>query len=240
MSLLPKIDSPTYTVKLPVSKQDVKFRPYVVKEQKILLMAVESNEPEALIEAIAQIVDNCVLSPINARKLPVTDIEFLFYQLRARSQSESVDLKYKCENVVDEEICGGIMLHRLNLLTDLEITEALPQTIQITDKIGVKLNFQRFEPNIIKKSEFLTAEEEFNLVAKNIEFIYDETSSHSAQDIPKAELVEWLGNLTMEQYSKIGNFFANEPKIHKQINLKCKKCGTEHHIDVEDIFDFFD
>ena len=239
MSLLPGIDSPTYTIILPVSKQEIKFRPYVVKEQKLLLMAVESKEPESIIEAIKQIVDNCVLSEINARLLPAVDIEFLFYNLRARSQSESVDLKYRCENKINDEICNGTMLHRLNLLTDLDITEALPQTIQITDTIGVKLNFQKFEYNVLA-SDYPTPEEEFTLVAKNIDFIYDEKSSYSAQDIPIKEIVEWLGNLTMEQYSKIGDFFKNEPKIHKKLDLTCKKCGMQHHISVEDIFDFFE
>ena len=109
MSLLPTIDTPTYTITLPVSKQEIKFRPYVVKEQKVLLMAIESKDPEAIIEAIKQIVDNCVLTKINARLLPAVDIEFIFYNLRARSQSETVDLKYKCNNIVKGESCGGIM-----------------------------------------------------------------------------------------------------------------------------------
>ena len=237
MSILPVIDVPTYNVMLPVSKQEVKFRPYVVKEQKILLMAVESKEHRALIEAIAQIVGNCVLSKINTSELPVTDVEFLFYNIRARSQSETVDLQYKCHNVFEDDICGGRMYHKLNLLTDLEITEALPTTIQITDNIGVKLKHQKFEIRSIV-GEF-TPEQEFAIVAENIDFIYDEKSSYSSKDVPMSELISWLENLTMAQYFKIGEFYANEPRIHKNITLNCKKCGAEHKLEVEDIFDFF-
>ena len=237
MSTLPVIDTPIYNAMLPVSKQEVNFRPYVVKEQKILLMAVESKEQRAIIEAIAQIVGNCVLSKIDTRTLPVTDVEFLFYNIRARSQSETVDLQYKCHNVVGDDICGGKMYHKLNLLTDLEVSEALPSLIQITDTIGVKLNHQKFEITSIIGE--LTPEQEFNIVAKNIDYIYDETSSYSSKDVSLTELVAWLENLTMDQYFKIGEFYANEPRIYKKIILNCKKCGTEHKLEVEDIFDFF-
>ena len=237
MSTLPVIDTPIYNAMLPVSKQEVNFRPYVVKEQKILLMAVESKEQRAIIEAIAQIVGNCVLSKIDTRTLPVTDVEFLFYNIRARSQSETVDLQYKCHNVVGDDICGGKMYHKLNLLTDLEVSETLPSLIQITDTIGVKLNHQKFEITSIIGE--LTPEQEFNIVAKNIDYIYDETSSYSSKDVSLTELVAWLENLTMDQYFKIGEFYANEPKIYKNIILNCKKCGTEHKLEVEDIFDFF-
>ena len=180
MSTLPVIDTPIYNAMLPVSKQEVNFRPYVVKEQKILLMAVESKEQRAIIEAIAQIVGNCVLSKIDTRTLPVTDVEFLFYNIRARSQSETVDLQYKCHNVVGDDICGGKMYHKLNLLTDLEVSETLPSLIQITDTIGVKLNHQKFEITSIIGE--LTPEQEFNIVAKNIDYIYDETSSYSSKE----------------------------------------------------------
>lgn len=239
MSTLPKIDSPIYTVKLPVSKIDIKYRPYVVKEHKILLMAIESKEQESLVDAIKQIVNNCVLNKnVDISTLPATDIEFLFYQLRARSQSETVDLRYKCENLVDENVCGGSMYHKLNLLTDLEVTEPISNIIQITDKIGVKLNHQKFELNSIK-GDVLTPEEEFNIVIKNIDFIYDEKSQYTSKDTPKEELMSWLENLSIEQYAKIGEFYANEPIIYKHIELKCKKCGMEHKLNVENIFDFF-
>lgn len=240
MSLLPAIDSPTYLIKLPVSKLDIKFRPYVVKEQKILMMAVESKENASLIEAISQIVQNCVLSTVDTKKLSITDIEYIFYNLRARSQSETVDLVYKCQNLVNGEFCDNRMYHKLNLLTDLDVTDIPETTIKLTDKIGVKLNFQTFDVENFKyNGEIPTPEDEFTLVARNIDFIYDEDSSYNTKDIPLKDIVDWLGKLTIEQYSKIRDFFKNEPRIHKNVNIKCKKCGTDHNIEVEDLFDFF-
>lgn len=239
MSLLPSIDTPTYTIKLPVSKQEIKFRPYVVKEQKLLLMATESGDKNTLIDAITQIVGNCVLSNINTKDLPITDVEFIFYQLRARSQSEIVELKYKCENIVDGASCGNVMHHGLNLLTDLEVTESLPTTIQLNDSIGLKVKHQKFELDNLQEKQLPTPQELFELIAKHIEFIYDEKSTYNSSDISQKDLIDWLGRLTVEQYAKIEEFFLNEPKIHKNLQIKCKKCGFVHDLDVEDILDFF-
>lgn len=239
MSLLPIIDILTYTLKLPVSEQNIKFRPYFVKEWKLLLAAIESDDKNTLIETISQIVSNCVLSPINTTELPLTDVEFLFYNISARSQSETIDVKYRCEAITGiDNICGTIMYHKLNLLTDLDVTESLSTTIKITDKIGVKVRHQRFEIDSFKE-KIPTPDELFKIIASNIEFIYDEKSSYNSTDVSIDQLIEWLGKLTVEQYAKIEGFFLNEPKIHKKINIKCKTCGTDHNIEVEDIFDFF-
>jgi hypothetical protein len=239
MSLLPKINLPTYTINLPVSKQQVKIKPYTVKEQKLLLMATESGDKNFLVDTILQIVNNCIVNPIDARELPITDVEYVFYQLRARSQSEIVNLRYKCENKVDGNICGNIMTHDLNLLTDLEISEPLSPTIELDNKIGIKLKHQKFEKDKLETKNTPTPEELFELIAANIEFIYDEKSSYSPKDVPIENVIEFLGELNTKQYEKIEEFFLNEPKIYKNLQITCKKCGTVHNITVEDIFDFF-
>lgn len=238
-SLLPKIDTPIFTTTLPITKQSIQYRPYTVKEQKILLMATESNENNSLIDAILQIVNNCTLSNIDVFSLPITDIEFLFYQLRARSQSEVVELKYKCENKKGNTVCNNIMKHDLNLLNDLEITEGLPTTIQLTDSIGIKLKHQKFEKNKINDSGIINPLELFEIIAKNVDFIFDKESMYSSNDIPLDKIVEFLETLSTDQYKKIEDFYINAPKITKKLNLTCSKCSFDHKIEVENIFDFF-
>lgn len=240
MSFLPTIDVPTYSVELPISKKEIKFRPYLVKEQKILTMAKESGEKNAVIEAILQIIKNCLVTDINIQEdLPITDVEYLFYHLRARSESEIVELKYRCEHKVDGSICGNIMEHNLNLLTDLEISDAgISPIIQINDSIGIKLKHQRFELDTVEDS-IPTPTEMFELIANNVEFIFDETSSYNAKDIPVQKIAEWIGQVPTEKYKKIEEFFLNEPKIIKKLQMTCSKCGMIHDIEVEDIFDFF-
>ena len=119
MNLLPKIETPIHTVKLPISGLQVRYRPYCVKEQKLLAMAKESEEKNSLIDAILQVLSNCVLDSTNVSELPLTDVEYLFYMLRARSESEIVEIKFRCENIVEEGSCNNIMNYDLNLLTDV-------------------------------------------------------------------------------------------------------------------------
>lgn len=241
MSVLPTIDLPTYTVKLPVSEQNIKFRPYMVKEQKILAMAKESGDRNTLIDAIFQIFENCVVGENSSlQELSITDVESLFYNLRARSESETVDLQYKCKNLVDEISCGNTMNYKLNILTDLELSnKGISPIIEIGENIGIKLKFQKFEYNLPKKGVILSPIELFTTIAKNVDFIFDKTNSYNAKDIPLNEIVDWIGKLSLENYRKIEHFFLNEPKLSKKIEMKCSKCGMEHKITVEDAFDFF-
>lgn len=240
MSLLPKNDFPTYSLILPVSKQEIKFRPYVVKEQKLLLMAKEAGDRKTIIETISQIVSNCVLSNIDTTQLPLTDVEFIFYNLRARSESESIILRYRCENILENgDICGGTINKKFNLLTDIEVTEPLEQLVKINDSISIKMKHQKFEYSDFDEKENPTPEELLYEISKQIEFIAAGDSVFSPDDVSKEEIIDWLGDLTVDQYAKIEEFVLNEPKIHKNIEMTCKKCGTVHDVDVGDLYDFF-
>ena len=239
MNVLPQIDTPTYTVKLPISELTVKYRPYKVKEQKILSMAKESGDKNALIEAILQIEQNCMIDPVDVRELPITDVEYFFYTLRARSESEVLELRYKCENIHEDKLCGKIMDYDLNLLTELEVLKPdISPLIEVTDKIGLKMRHSRFELDTLG-DKIPTPEQILEIIAKNVEFIYDETSAYSGKDVPIANIINWIGELPPEKYIKIEEFLQNEPKIIKKLDITCKKCGFEHSIEVRDIFDFF-
>jgi hypothetical protein len=239
MNVLPQIDTPTYTVKLPISELTVKYRPYKVKEQKILSMAKESEEKNTLVEAILQVAQNCMIDPIDVRELPITDVEYFYYTLRARSESEVLELRYKCENVHEDKVCGTIMDYDLNLLTELEVIKSdISPIIEVTDKVGLKMRHSRFELDTIG-DKIPTPDEILEIIARNVEFIYDENSAYSGQDVPIANIINWIGELPPEKYIKIEEFLQNEPKIVKKLDITCKKCGFDHHIEVRDIFDFF-
>jgi hypothetical protein len=127
--MLPKIDTPIYDLTLPLSKKKIRFRPFLVKEEKILLMAIESEDENSMLLAIEQIVNNCCLNKdFDVESLPLSDLEFLFLNLRARSVGEVVELQYKCNNRPDkdsEEECGHLVKFELNLL--LRILSKLKQ-----------------------------------------------------------------------------------------------------------------
>lgn len=238
---LPKIDTPTYELKLPVSKKKIKYRPFLVKEQRNLLMAMESSETSDVHLAIKDILNNCTLTDkIDIDKLPIIDIEYYFINLRAKSVGEIVESKYRCNNMVDDKECGNTMESKLNLLDiKVEMNDDIKPEIQLTNKILVKFKYPEF--GIIKDSLKYDNSNDltFNMIAQSIEYIYDGEQYYYANESTPQELLEFIESLNQEQFEKIENFFTNLPKMKEAIRMKCSKCGFEHKIDVEGLESFF-
>ena len=149
---LPKIDVPTYDITLPVSKKQIRFRPFLVKEQRNLLMAMESDDSSAAHSAIRDILYNCTLTEgINIEKLPIVDVEFYFINLRAKSVGEIIESKYRCNNIVEDKECNNLMDSSLNLLdVKVDMDENISPEIQLTDKLMIKMKYPEF--GIVKDS----------------------------------------------------------------------------------------
>ncbi len=238
---LPKIDAPVFDLTLPLSKKKIKFRPFLVKEQKNLLMAMESNYREMIEKNVKQVLQNCTINEnIDIEKLPVIDIEFYFLNLRARSVGEIVENKYRCDNEVDGNKCGNIMEVSVNLL-DLKVTNIKEDDdlIQLTDEICIKLKYPEF--SILNKVNNLEAITDiaFEMIAESVEYVYDGEQYHYSNEIPHQEMLEFIESLNQQQFSKIEDFFANLPKLEKKIEMKCSRCGFEHRMDIEGLESFF-
>lgn len=238
---LPKINVPTYDLTLPLTKKNIKFRPFLVKEQKILLMAVESEDSTFINDNVKQILKNCCLSDINIDKLPVVDIEYFFLNLRARSVGEDVTLKYRCQNAPDgENKCLNVLEVDFNLL-DINIDSTdIKDKIELTNTVGIKMKYPTY--GIIEKLNSSKDDSEiaFDIILDCIEFIYDQTELYNVEDISRQELTEFLENLNIDQFKKIQQFFENIPKLQKDIVTKCSKCGFEHKIHIEGLENFFE
>lgn len=237
---LPKINAPIYEVELPISKKKVKFRPFTVKEQKILLMAVENDDSVFSQDNIKQLITNCSVSEINVEKLSIIDIEYFFIHLRARSVGEEIETKYRCEQELEDgSTCGNIMKVNYDLLSiKLEETE-YKDLIQLTPKIGVKLNYPSYSVvDKIKNSQTLS-ELTFDFVISCMEYIYDQDTVYQTEDYKKEELYEFLESLTIDQFKKIEDYFTRMPKLRKKVDVKCSKCGFEHNIVIEGLENFF-
>lgn len=237
---LPKIDVPTYQLELPVSKKTIKYRPFLVKEQKNLLMAMEANDSETVHNAVKDILNNCTLTAIDIDSLPIIDIEYYFINLRAKSVGEIVESRYRCNNKVNDKECGNIMESNLNL-TDVKVEqkEDISPEIQITDKLTVKFKYPQFGmiKNFIKYDD--VADLTFNMIAQSIEYIYDGDQFYYANESTPEELLEFVETLNQEQFVKVEKFFDNLPVMKKTLHMKCSKCGFEHNIDVEGLESFF-
>ena len=238
---LPKIDVPTYELELPVSKKRIKYRPFLVKEQRNLLMAIESSDSESLQIAIRDILNNCTLTEnIDIDALPIIDIEYYFVNLRAKSVGEIVESRYKCNNIVGETECGNIMEKDIDLTKiRVQMPENISSEIQLTDKISIKLKYPEF--GIVKDSLKYDDINEvtFYMISSSIEYIYDGEQFYYANESTPKELLEFVETLNQEQFDKIEVFFNNLPKLKESINLTCSKCGFNHTIEVEGLESFF-
>jgi hypothetical protein len=238
---LPKIDTPTYELTLPLSKKKITFRPFLVKEQKNLMMAMEDDNRETIERNIKQVLTNCTLTQdVNIEDLPVTDIEYYFINLRARSVGEVVDNKYVCTNEVGDKQCGNKMEVKINLLEiEVNINSDSSNEIRINDKIVLNMKYPKF--SIIEKlsKKDSAVEVAFDIMIDSIESIYDGEQYYYGHETPKEEMMQFLESLNQEQFSKLENFFENLPKIRKKVDMKCSKCGFDHTMDLEGLENFF-
>lgn len=241
---LPKLDVPTYELKLLSKDKTIRFRPFLVKEQKLLMMAVESTESKDILSAVKQICKNCILDELDIDELPIFDLEYIFLNLRARSINEIVNLQYKCNNKVikesgEEDTCNSIEKYKLNLLEIRpEPGKNHNKKIMFNDKMGIMMNYPNFEILSNIKS---TDEDEIviELLTNCIEYVFDDEQIYYAKDCTKEELKDFVDNLQQKDLQKIQYFFDTAPKLKHDINFECKKCGYKENIEVEGLQNFF-
>ena len=237
--MLPKLDVPMYSVNLISTGKPVRFRPFLVKEQKLFLMASESNDSNEMITVIRQVLKNCVLDDIDIDSLPTFDLEYLFMNLRARSVEEVVNLRYKCKNTVDDVKCNGVVEFDVNLL-EIEPTKnpKHQNKVQLTDKLGIAFKYPTFE--MLQKYEKLNENElMMKILIDCIDYIYDEDQVYYAKDTPVKELEEFVDNLQQKDLEKFKDFFDTMPEIKKEVHFKCPKCSYEEDMTIKGMQSFF-
>ncbi len=244
---LPKLDIPMYDVVCP-SGQKVSFRPFLVKEEKLFLIALESKDIAVITQTVLQVLKNCIgdVSNIQVEKLPLFDIEFLFLNLRARSIGEQVPLRYRCHAHVANtetsamEVCGPVSDYKVDLLSiQPKFGEGHNKYVALTDSVGVTLKYPTFKAfqKIVRKD--LPPDEAFVFLIDCIESINDADNVVMAKDVQKEELADFVDSLNHVQVAKIDNFFNTMPKIETTINFKCPKCGATDNIVVSGLDGFF-
>ena len=243
--MLPKIDVPIYNVKLISNGKTLQFRPFTVKEEKLFLMANESEDLNNIVDTIKQILNNCILSDISVDSLPLFDIEYLFLNIRARSIGEVVNLKYKCNNNVadketgEEKKCGNVVEIDLNVLDiQPEKQDGHSTKIEITENMGIVMKYPSFETlrNFDIENE---ADSIIKTTISCIDYIYDKEQIYYAKDNSEEELIEFVESMPAKDLEKIKMFFDTMPKMKKDIEFKCNKCEHEELIELEGIQSFF-
>ena len=232
---LPQVNSSRYSVFVPGLNKEVEFRPYLVKEEKILMMAMESSDQKQILGAIKDVIEACVFDNINVNNLAVFDLEVLFLHLRAKSVGEKINVNVKCQ---DEE-CQLESPIEINL-DDIKapVIEKDDNVVMLSDDIGMTLRYpsfediQRFDPEYLEKIDGI-----MELLVLCIENIFDtEEVYENSSDKEKMEFIE---NLNTDQFQTISKFFDGMPSLKHDIEFTCVKCEKENKVELKGIQSFF-
>lgn len=243
---LPKITAPIFELNLPSTEQAVKYRPFLVKEQKLLLIAMESGDQKSMMNAIKQIINNCAVDPVDVDKLPIFDLEYFFVRLRAKSIGEDIDLNLRHPNGLNakNEACEHITKFKLNLL-DVEVQKSIGHEDKVVldedTKIGIKFKYPTSELalSIENPEELNQIDLASEAVINSIDYIYDADNVYKPEDYTKQELIDFIDNLSQKQYEKLSKFFETMPKLKHSIKWKCAGCGQEDEVTLEGLANFF-
>jgi hypothetical protein len=237
---LPKIDVPIYEIKVPSTGNMLKVRPFLVKEEKLLLMSVESNDTEDIIKTTKQVINNCLLEPLDIDKLPFFDIDYIFIALRAKSIGEKIEVSYTCNNDTENGKCGGMFDADINVSKcEIEKDESVSDTIKLSEKLTVKMKYPTYEIMKLISSNETVIERKIKIIMSCIDKILTNDTVYTQKDFSKEELRDFLEALTQDQYKKLENFIDNFPTFYIKGEAKCPKCGFNHEIKYQDFARFF-
>ena len=235
---LPKLNVPVYEAILPSTEKVIKYRPFLVKEEKLLLTAQESGE-EAVLPAVKQIIKNCIQGEIDVDNMPIFDIEFLFLRLRAKSIGEEVTLGLKpwgCPQN-DGKLCKFTTEVTINL-EEIECKKDKKHTpkIMLDDKIGIMMKYPDISQMGIKVSDI---EMGMKVIKNCITMIFTEEETHERDSFTDKELDEFIDSLNSKQMENINNFFETMPTIKHTAKYTCKTCDEEKETTVQGLNSFF-
>ena len=243
---LPRVASPTYELTIPSTGEKVSYRPFLVKEEKTLLMAMESKDTAAMTKAMQDIITSCTDGEVKPKDLAPYDLEYFFLQLRGRSVGEIIEVKAPrppnfeacCEEATEEDIC------ELSINIDdikIDTSKIKPSEIEISDKIGIKMKFP--EIDAIQKHSSIDGEMKavdiFKLIIDCIDYIWDGDEIFKAKDSTKKELNEFLESLSSGQFNSIREFFESMPRLSHDVDWVCPKCEKSKTLTLMGIDAFF-
>lgn len=238
---LPKIDLPIYELKLPSDGRTVRVRPFLVKEEKLLLIAVESKDQSTIIQTTKQIINNCLIdNDVNVEKLPFFDVDYLFIALRAKSVGETVSVNFICNMYTDGAKCGTMFPVDIDI-SKCEVIkkDGISNVVKITDKVALKMRYPGYE--VMKR--FNESEDSFTkkikIMAASIDQIVEGDRVMSYKDFSREQLEQYIETFTEEQYKKLEEYVDNFPSFVILAEGTCPKCKFEHKLRYSDFTSFF-
>lgn len=238
---LPLNATPIYNLTIPSTQKQFKFRPFLVKDEKALLIAQQSEDPVVMLDTVKTIIGACAKSDIDVDKLASFDIEYIFLQMRAKSVGELVDLIFQCDDDhgVDNEKARSLV--QVNLMdVKVETFQGHTNKIELFDDVGIVLKYPTI--NTLKRLEEVTTngiDQVFDIIVECIDYIYNSEEVFAAKDQTQEELIEFLNNLTSDQFEKLQKFFYTMPQLRAYITYTCPVCNKVHNKYMEGLASFF-
>jgi hypothetical protein len=236
---LPKISAPTYYLTLPSTGKEIKYRPFLVREEKLLVLALESEDSRQITEAIKTVLKNCIETRgIKVETLPTFDIEYLFLNIRGKSVGEDIEVNVICPD--DEETTVPVKIN----IDEIEVQkfDGHDKKIKLDDKIYLEMKYPSLDQFIKNNFDLNSAddmEQAFDLIGSCIDKIYTEDEVWSTSDVTKKELQEFLDQMNSSQFKLIEKFFETMPKLSHTIKIKNPKTKVESEVTIEGLTSFF-
>jgi hypothetical protein len=235
---LPVMSAPTYELTVPSTKQKIKYRPFLVKEEKALLIAQQSEDETVMLNTLKDVITACTLGKLDADKIAMFDIEYIFTQLRAKSVGEISELVFMCKQCNDPKAKMYVDID----LTELEVQfdKAHTSDISLFGNVGIKMKYPDLALlDSLEGGNANDVESIFKIIIQCIDSIYDEDSVYSASEQTKEELDQFVNNLTQDQFKKVQAFFETMPKLEKKIEFDCPVCKHHHEHTIRGLNGFF-
>lgn len=234
---LPKQQTPIYSTIIPTMDKEIKFSPFLVKHEKCLLLAQQSEDDNTMVDTLKDVVKDCIKTDIDVDKLAIVDLEYLFSQIRAKSVGEIVELIFPCDVCDSQKATVKISFD----LTKLKIDKHPDHNkkISLFDDVGIVMKYPSI--NILKKlkSNELSIDDLFLLIVDSIEYIYDSEEIYYTKEQTAEEVTQFINDLTQDQFNKIQQFYDTMPRLRQYVSYNCPVCGLAHNKVLEGIESFF-
>ena len=236
---LPKIATPTYELVLPSSERKIKFRPFLVKEEKILILAMESQDTKQIANAVKNVISQCILTKgIKVEKLSTFDIEYLFLNIRGKSVGEEIEVMITCPDDGKTQVPALINIDSIKVQRNDEHERDIVLDEQFTLRMKYP-SLNEFIKNNFASAEDMNVDDTFDLVASCIEQVYSEEESWSSSDCTKKELKDFLERLDSKQFKMVEKFFETMPKLSHTVTVTNPNTKKECKIVLEGLQNFF-
>ena len=236
---LPKIATPSYELELPSTGQTIRYRPFLVKEEKLLVIALESEDTKQITTAIKNVIRNCILTKgIKVESLPTFDIEYLFLNIRGKAVGEELEVNITCPDDEETQTTVNIYLDEIKV----EKVEDHTNKIKIDDTIMMEMKYPSLDQFIKNNFDFndkSAMDQSFDLIASCIDKIFTEEEAWATADVSKKEVTDFLESMNSSQFKDIEKFFETMPKLKHVVNVTNPKTKVESEIVLEGLASFF-